>query len=210
MIARRRFAIGLLLILGMGVPGYPARAQSEGPPDEATREPALVEARRRFIEALERRDEAALRASLHEKVGVGNGGDGPQDVIDLLRERPEFVADYVAILKLGGRFAEPGLFMAPFTAKPSYAPEDDSRLFAARPDVVLRTEPRGDAPVARPLGYAVVEAKFDEDEMKRGWIKIVGPAGYAGYVSIHEVYLVGGIFIHFRKEGDRWLVVRFY
>jgi len=208
---RRTLGLVLAIAVMIGAVGREARAQVDSPPDEATREPALVEARRRLIDALERRDEIALRPLLHPEVVVGNGGDqGPQDVIDLLRERPAFADQYIAILRMGGHFGKPDLFMAPFAAKPSYGADDDRYVFASRPDVVLRTEPREDASVARALGHAIVEAQFDENVMKLGWVKIVGPAGYAGYVSVNDVFTVGEIFIHFRKTGDRWLVVRMY
>jgi hypothetical protein len=206
-----RSAAALLVILTVAAGlGGPARAQSDGLVDEATREPALVEARRQLIEALERRSEAALRPLLHPKIAVGNGGEGPDDLVELLRERPSFAVDYVAILRLGGRFAAPDLFLAPYTAKPSYPEADESRLFARKAGAMLRTAPRADAPLARALGHAVVEAKFDEALAKEGWIQVVGPSGYSGYVRVDDVYFVGQIFIHIRKLGDRWLVVRAY
>ena len=206
---RSAAALLMVLLAGAGLGGS-ARSQGDGPIDEATRDPALVEARGRFINALETGSEAALRSLLHPEIGVGNGGEGPDDLVELLRERPSFVGDYVAILRLGGRFAAPDLFLAPHTAKPSYGDADESRLFARRPGVSVRAAPRADAPVVRALGHAVVEAKFDEAHEKQGWIQVVGPQGYAGYVRMEDVFFVGQIFIHFRKVGERWLVVRAY
>jgi hypothetical protein len=60
------------------------------------------------------------------------------------------------------------------------------------------------------MGQAVVEVKFDEALEKQGWIQVVGPPEYVGYVRVEDVFVVGQIFIHFRKVGERWLVVRAY
>ena len=187
-----------------------ARAEAARFADEARRDPSLMAARRDFIAALEQRNEAALRRLLDPKIGVGNGGEGPDDLIKLLRERPAFADEFVAILRLGGRFSGPNLFLVPYTAKPSYSEKDEERLFARKPGVVLRAAPRDDAPVARALGHAVVKAKFDDALQKQGWVEIVGPAGYAGFVRDADVFFVGQAFIHFGKVRGRWLVVRAY
>lgn len=190
--------------------GDDARAQTVGYVDEATRDPVLVAVRRQFIAALEQRNEAALRRLLDPKIGVGNGGEGPDDLIKLLRERPAFADEFAAILRLGGRLSGPNLFLAPYTAKPSYTEDDQARIFASKAGVALRAAPRQDAPVTRTLGHAVVAAKYDEAIQKVGWIQVVGPPGYSGYVRADDVFFVGQVFVHFRKTNGRWLVVRAY
>ena len=156
------------------------------PVDEAARRSDFVDFRRRLLEAVARRDEAAILAVVDPKVRISF--DDPvstqtfkTQVID--NPDQDFWIEFGTILRLGGRFIESDTFGAPYTY--SAWPDDfDSFecLAITGSRVRVRAAPRPDARVVTQLDYAIVAVNQGRVDTP-GWRGVQLPDGRTGFVS---------------------------
>ena len=156
------------------------------PIDEASRRADFVEFRRRLLDAVARKDEAAVLAVVDPGVRIDFGDSGgtksfKTQIIDSRDE--DFWTEFGTILRLGGRFRMNDAFDAPYTF--SAWPENlDSfeclAIIGTR--VRLREAPRLDAKVVTHLDYAIVRFTPEKAETP-GWRRVQLSDGRAGYVA---------------------------
>jgi hypothetical protein len=177
------------------------------PTDEASRRSDFVQFRSRLQDAVRRRDEAGVLASVHPNVRTSFGDSGgiqafKKEHIDGTDE--DFWQEFATILRLGGRFRMPDAFDAPYTF--SAWPEGlDSFECAAviGSRVRVRATPGPGGNVITHLDYAIVQV-IDDRTRTPGWTRVRLADGRTGYVAARYVRRPIDHRALFQFEKGRW------
>jgi hypothetical protein len=182
------------------------------PVDEAPRRPDFLEFRRRLQDAVARRDQAAVLASVHPNVRISFGGSGGIDAFrkGVVENRDEdFWGDFATILRLGGRFRMENAFDAPYTfsAWPNDLDAFECLAVIGR-SVRLRTAASLNARVMTALDFAIVRA-LPEQGVIQGWRRVQLSDGRIGFIASR--YVRGPIDRRalFEFENGRWWLMAY-
>lgn len=192
-----------------------AQTRKLQPVDEARKFPGLVEFRTRLLQAVKERDSGFLVSIVDPQIKLGFAGmDGIREFKKQWKpERPDSKIWPVlsALLTKGGsavKGEEGKEFWAPYVF--TRFPENlDPFIFAAvtGKDVILRTAPRADAPVAATLSYDIVEvvgAMPRGPHEKTAWVNVRLANKKQGYVSSQYLYSPTGYRAGFAQLNGRW------
>ncbi len=190
------------------------------PVDTAPRDPSLVAFRKRLLDALRRRDEAAIRACLHPSIRFSFGDEpgGPDAFLAAWKRRPNGLAALDAALgatlRLGGDTVnEAGrpIFWAPYI----YArwPRDldaFENAYAVVPDAPIYAGARKDAAVvARVRGYGRVALVSPPAPLPGGWRRVKTRNGVVGYSPPFVFWSSVDWRAGLEKEAGNWRVTIF-
>lgn len=161
------------------------------PVDEGPRRADFLEFRRRLQDAVARKDEAAVLASVDPTVRISFGDSSGAQAFkaQVIGDRNEdFWGEFGTILGLGGRFRTNDAFDAPYTF--SAWPENlDSFecLAVIGSRVRVRAAAGLDARIVTQVDFAIVRANPPQKADTPGWRGIELPDGRTGFVSSRYV-----------------------
>lgn len=182
------------------------------PVDEGPRRADFLEFRRRLQDAVARRDERAVLASVHPKIRVSFGDSGGIDVFrkQVLAGRDEdFWSEFATILQLGGRFRMENAFDAPYTFSAWPGDLDAFECLAVVGSRVrVRAAPDTRARVITALDFAIVRA-LPQNGRSEGWRRVQLADGRTGYISARYVRSPIDHRALFEFENGRWWLMAY-
>ena len=182
------------------------------PIDEAPRRFDFLEFRRRLQDAVARRDQRAVLASVHPTVRISFGDSGGLEAFrkEVVESRAEdFSGEFATILRLGGRFREEHAFDAPYTFSAWPAGLDAFECLAViGTRVRVRAAPNLIAPVITRLDFAIVRA-LPRDGDSRGWRPMQLADGRTGYIASQDLRSPIDHRALFEFEQGQWWVMAY-
>lgn len=188
------------------------------PVDQAKRDKSLFEMRERLAAALQRKDLAALADFVAPDARIAGERGGSVALIVWLRREPALWEELARTLALGGRFARPDRFEAPYTrfARRKGVDDDELGIVTGR-NVAVHEAPteKGRVMARYSVETAVVKrwwvAESHADPAKTAlpsepWVEIELPSKRRGYMAKRWVRWVGAMRVTFTKRGARWWV----
>jgi hypothetical protein len=161
------------------------------PVDEGSRRADFLEFRRRLQDAVARKDEAAVLASVDPTVRIsfGDSGGAPAFKAQVIGDRNEdFWGEFGTILRLGGRFRTNETFDAPYTFSAWPENLDSFECLAITGSRVrVRAAAGLDARIVTQVDFAIVRANPPKKADTPGWRGIELPDGRTGFVSSRYV-----------------------
>lgn len=182
------------------------------PRDEGARRSNFVEFRRGLLEAVERKDAAAVLAVVHPRARVSfDGAGGPEAFKSYHMDNPEedFWTEFTWILRMGGRFRTPTEFDAPYTF--AFWPDGADGfecLAVLGTGVRLRERPTTESPVLTVLSHDIVERVL-EDKPVPGWQEVVTADGRTGFVASRYLRSPIDHRAMFSYEDGRWWLMAY-
>jgi hypothetical protein len=181
------------------------------PLDEAARRPDFLNFRRRLQDAVARRDERALLASVHPNVRISFGDSGGIQAFrkEVVASRDEnFWSEFATILRLGGRFREENAFDAPYTFA-SWPTDLDAFgcLAVIGTRVRVRAAPNLSARILATLDFAIVRTLPDRAGAE--WRHIQLADGRTGYMASRYVRSPIDHRALFEFEKGRWWLMAY-
>ena len=194
-------------------------------------DPAFDALRKQLGEAAKRKDRAALAKLVVDK-GLfwqrdnGNGADKRKSGVDNLAAALglnnkasagwDMLASYAEDSTASPSANHPGAFCAP--ANPTYSAKEFAELLkATQTDVSewgypvsagieVHSTPQANAPVIDKLVPVFVRVMPEPVPASAAYLRIVTPAGKAGYVSVDAIAPLGNDQICYVKDGDAWKI----
>lgn len=201
--------------VGRGAPAafqaVPVRTYGKHRPiDEGAANPEFSAFRARLMAIIARRDTAALLAIVSPEVRVSLG---PDDGIQGFHQRwlrggeaADLWTTLGDLLRHGGRFQAPDLFVAPYTAGGLPDSVSGLEVLVVRDSgVVVRATPDSNAAVLGTLSFDVVRAA--PESATPGWSAIAIDSGRVGYVRADLVRSPLDHRVGFRREEGGWRLV---
>lgn len=194
-------------------PGTPSVEPTLKPVDEASRRPDFLEFRRRLQDAVARRDEVVVLASVHPNVRVSFGDSGGIQAFrkEVVNSRTEdFWGEFGAILRLGGRFRMGNAFDAPYTFS-AWPSEYDSFecLAVIGTRVRVRAAPGLSSRILTALDFAIVRALLPDAPATPGWRRVELADGRTGYISSRYVRSPIDYRALFEFQDGRWWLMAY-
>jgi hypothetical protein len=181
------------------------------PVDEASRRPDFLEFRRQLQDAVARRDEAAVLASVHPSVRTSFGDSGGLDVFrkeHIHGKEGDFWQEFATILRLGGSFRLPAAFDAPYTFSVWPGDLDSFECLAVvGTRVRVRAEPSLKATVLTHLDYKIVRALGTTGPA--GWRRVGLADGRTGFIAARYVRSPIDHRALFQYENGRWWLMAY-
>jgi len=183
------------------------------PVDEASRRPDFLDFRRRLQDAVARRNEVVVLASVHPNVRVSFGDSGGIQAFrkDVLNSRTEdFWGEFATILRLGGRFRQENAFDAPHTFS-TWPSELDSFecLAVIGTRVRVRAAPGLNARILTALDFAIVRALPSDGGVTAGWTRVQLADGRTGYIASRYVRSPIDHRALFEFQDGRWWLMAY-
>jgi hypothetical protein len=180
------------------------------PFDDAARDTSFLTFRDALLRTLAQRDTASLYAIVAPDIRVSFG---PDNGIGAFREewRPgeddsEIWSVLDDLLRHGGRFTTPDLFIAPWTFFGLSDSLDAFEYLVVRDSgVIVRAAPDASAAVLARLSFEIVRAA--STPAPEGWTAIMTGDGRLGYVDADRVRSPVGYRAGFERRDGRWLLV---
>jgi hypothetical protein len=203
---------GVLLLLACigGVAAQNVRVLK--PFDEAPQNPDFLAFRTRLKTIVAKHDTKALLEIMDPSIRASFGSDSGISAFVAMwtPDEPDskLWKELGTVLELGGTFAGPTIFTAPYTF--SRWPNDvDSFDFMAviGANVRIRTQPGADAPVLASVSYAILENDLAAKEVE-GWTAVKFD-GKRGYVSSQYIRSPIDYRARFEYANGRWRMVFF-
>jgi|SRR5690349_10500679 len=174
------------------------------PIDEAPRSRTLTAFRSRLLRAIERRDTAAVLATVAPNIGLGFGGDAGIDEFRGMLKLPATWRDLHDILTHGGTFGSDSTFYAPYWCNVIHLSVDAFEAWIVIDSAVpVRSAPRVAASVVTSLTYAVVR-KDRSVPGTPGWEPITLADGRHGWVNAAQLRSPIGMRVGLFRKGGRW------
>jgi hypothetical protein len=186
-------------------PASPGQIFDCPPRDEAVQDPDLVAFRASLLQSIARRDASALLKAASPEIRTSFGDDDGLAGFerDLRSRRGQLWTELGTVLKLGGAFEVPEMFVAPF-----------SWGCGGLGDVVVmgrqvRVRSRGDiaAPVMALVSFAILQR--GDAQAPRGWEPVRLPDGRNGFIAERFVRSAVGYRAYFTKADGRWRLAAF-
>lgn len=201
--------LALLLACPLGI-----SAQSRLPPvDQAASVPDFLRFRAQLLDAVARRDVAAVLAVLGKDVKLSFGGDaGVEDFKKMWTPAAPDSALWqvlAATLALGGTFDQEGDFNAPYVY--SRWPRDTDtfdHVAAIGSGIRVRSAPDLGASIVGRLDFSIV-ALADPASVDSRWVKVRLDSNRVGYVDARLVRSPVDHRIRFAKHDGRWQIESF-
>jgi hypothetical protein len=182
------------------------------PVDEAAQNPDFLAFRTRLKAIVAKHDTKALLEVLHPDIRASFGSDSGITAFVAMWTPNEpdskLWKELGTVLDLGGTFAGPAMFTAPYTF--SRWPHDvDSFEFMAviGSNVRIRTQPNADAAVLATVSYAILENDLNAKSVE-AWTAVKFD-GKRGYVSSQYIRSPIDYRARFSYENGRWRMVFF-
>ena len=181
------------------------------PVDEASRDSSLLAFRTQLLAIVERRDARALFNVVAQDVAVHFGDD--RGHTELRRTwRPDSTDSPVwefleTLLRDGGHFRKPDLFIAPYKAgalPDSLDPEGFT--FAMDSNVTVRADSSATATVLGTLRYDIVRLASNEWRPDDRWLPVDIGGGRTGFTLAAAMGGAMGPNIGIERRGGRWLI----
>lgn len=181
------------------------------PVDEATRDTSLVRFRARLVQAVERRDTAAVLAASSPRIRLSFGDDmGIPSLRDRLRRDSTLWHELHDVLTHGGRFYDDTTFTAPYWFNyPGNDADAFEHVIAIETMVPVRGRPEAGAPIISTLSREVVKRGPDDAALPAGWQSVTLRDGRRGFVLARQTRNPIGYRINLVRSGGRWLIVTF-
>ncbi|HEX6280471.1 MAG TPA: SH3 domain-containing protein [Pyrinomonadaceae bacterium] len=214
------FAVVLSGVVGLGQERYVK------PVDEANQDASFFEFRKKLITAAERKDLKYVQSIMDPQIELSFGGhSGLSGFRSLWKNEADFWAEFLPVIKNGGRFVGEGRnklnsFSAPYLF--TDMPEDldhFEHLAVFGNNVNLRERPQMDAPVISQLSYNIVKVDPEaaikkktgpgEYDWKIDWQKVTTLGGQTGWMKAEYVRSPIDYRAGFDKKRGRWLMTYF-
>ena len=196
------------------------------PVDEASQDPSFLEFRTKLIAAAERKDLRYVQSIMDPKIELSFGGhSGLSGFRSLWKKESEFWAEFLPVIKNGGRFTGDGRnkmnhFAAPYVFMEMPEDLDHFEHFAVfGSNVNLRERPDASAPVVAQLSYNIVKVDEPsavklttgpgEHEWRYDWHKVETLGGQKGWIKAEFVRSPIDYRAGFEKRRGRWVMTFF-
>jgi hypothetical protein len=181
-----------------------AAAEPYPPFDEGAADPSFAAFRSELMQIVEARDLARLEPLLDPGIRISFGADGgAADALAEFRDNPERWEELGEILRLGGKFETPDLFVAPYTFFAELNGDPFTTAVIIGTDVNVRAGPSTSATALDGLSHEAV-ALAPDALAAPGWVKIRLANGTLGFVAEDFIRLVLGYRAGFGRAGDSW------
>jgi hypothetical protein len=174
------------------------------PVDDAPQDPALVAYRNQLLEAVRRRDAAAVVALVDPKIRTSFGDGGGADELRKTLEKEGVLDDLELVLSRGGTFQGEGearSFWAPYVYSAWPDAHDAFQSLAVIEDnVPLRETRDASSPVVATLAYDIVTLVMSENEVRQ----VKTADGKVGWVDARYVRSPVGYRAGFNKVQGQW------
>ncbi|HYK02895.1 MAG TPA: SH3 domain-containing protein [Thermoanaerobaculia bacterium] len=179
------------------------------PVDDAPQDAALVAYRNQLLDAVRRRDAAAVAALVDPKIRTSFGNGGGTDEFRKTLAKEGVLEDLALVLSRGGTFQGEGesrSFWAPYvySAWPDRHDAFES-LAVIEDNVPLRETKDAASPVVATLAYDIVTLVISEEELRQ----VKTADGKVGWVDARHVRSPVGYRAGFNKTGGQWLMNAF-
>lgn len=219
----------LFLLIAVAFAAATIAAQEERylkPADEASQDPSFLEFRTKLIAAAERKDLKYVQSIMDPKIHLSLGGFyGLSGFRKLWKNESEFWAEFLPVIKNGGRFTGEGTnklktFSAPYVFTDMPEDLDHFEVFAVfGENVNLRERPDAGATVITKLSYNIVKADHEaavkrktgpgEDDWKIDWQKVTTLGGQTGWMKAEYVRSPIDYRAGFEKKRGKWVMTFF-
>jgi hypothetical protein len=218
----------LFLIFAVSMAAAAAVAQERyvKPVDEANQDASFLAFRTKLIAAAERKDFKYVQSIMDPKIHLSYGGHvGLAGFKSLWKKEADFWAEFLPVIKNGGRFVGEGrnkmnVFAAPYLFLDMPEDLDHFEYFAVFGDSVnLRERPDTSAPVITQLSYNIVKIDHEsavkrktgpgEDDFRYDWYQITTLGGKTGWMKAEYVRSPIDYRAGFEKKRGRWVMTYF-
>lgn len=215
----------LLLTVAMAVASIVAQERYVKPVDEASKDASFLAFRTKLIAAAERKDLKYVMSIMDPKIKLSFGGhEGVKDFRKLWKKDADFWAEFLPVIKNGGKMTGAGTkdvsFSAPFVFTETPEDLDHFSVFVVfGNNVNLREQPNTNAPVVAQLSYNVVNIDQEastkrktgpgEHDWKYDWQKITTLGGQTGWMKAEYVRSPIDYRAGFEKIRGRWMMTYF-
>jgi hypothetical protein len=196
------------------------------PADEAGQDASFLAFRTKLIAAAERKDLKYVQSIMDPKIQLSFGGhSGLSGFRNLWKKEADFWAEFLPVIKNGGRFVGEGrnkmnVFSAPYVFTDTPEDLDHFEVFAVfGNNVNLREKPEANAPVVTQLSYNIVKVDHEaavkrktgpgEYDWKIDWQKITTLGGQTGWMKAEYVRSPIDYRAGFEKKRGRWVMTYF-
>ena len=218
----------LLLVFLVAAAAASAIAQERfvKPVDEADKDASFLAFRTKLIAAAERKDLKYVQSVMDPKIELSFGGhSGLSGFKNLWKNEADFWAEFLPVIKNGGRFVGEGskrltAFSAPYVFTDMREDVDHFEVFAVfGNNVNLREKPDANAAVVTQLSYNIVKVDEEsstkrktgpgEHDWKYDWYKITTLGGQTGWLKAEFVRSPIDYRAGFEKKRGRWVMTYF-
>ena len=210
-----RIVQGAVLLVCLA--GQAAEAQrSLLPVDESASRPDFAAFRTRLMDAVARRDAAAILDIVHPDIKNGFGGnEGIEEFKEMWRlDQPdsEFWKEFGKVMTLGGVFEGAEYFTAPYTfSRWPYGVDSFDFVAVIGSNVRIRTMPMPDAPVLAQVSHLILE--LDPESLSKDWMTeewtAVRVDGQKGYIATRFIRSPVDYRARFQFIDGRWRLIFF-
>jgi hypothetical protein len=182
------------------------------PVDEAAQDPAFAAYRTKLLDAVERKDEAALLPLLADTMRVNFGGGG--GIADFQKHWKTSSPDSPLWAELGAILEHGGSFIGEGTSRSFWAPyvyskwPDDvdafEHLAVMRAGAPLRNAANDAAAVVQALDWAIVKVLEPASDSDAAWRHVRAPDGTEGWISTKDVRSPIGYRAGFNQVNGQW------
>ena len=206
-----------LLVIALGGASVAASAtqylRTFKPVDEAATQPDFLAFRTRLQAAIARHDVSALLEMVDPGIKNSFGGnDGIEEFKEMWRPNDpdsEIWKELGTVLALGGSFAGPTNFTAPYTFS-SWPHEIDSfeSIAVIGADVRIRSRPEPNGPVVSTVSYAILQLDSDAVTGNEAWTAVKF-GGMTAFISTRYVRSPIDYRARFSYSAGRWRMIFF-
>ncbi len=214
----RLLAAGVVLFGLAGMAPAAAKSLRLQPVDEASSNPEFAAYHAALLAAVRRRDAAFVVAQADSEIKLSFGGDyGSESFHRDLTGTDEWQGEVYwrelqTVLELGGVFMDDGAFCTPYLSCIDVpgCPQCDpfETVFVTRKDVVARTKPDAEAPMAAKLSWHVLQMD-NEATSAEGWYAVKLPIGRTVFLSNQDSRMAIDYRARFEKTAAGWRMMVF-
>ncbi len=215
----------LLIAVAMAAAAISAQERYVKPVDEASKDASFLAFRTKLIAAAERKDLKYVMSIMDPKIKLSFGGyEGVKDFRKLWKKPSDFWAEFLPVIKNGGKMTGAGTkevsFSAPFVFTETPEDLDHFSVFVVfGNNVNLREKPDKNARVISQLSYNVVNIDErsaikqktgpGEHDWKYDWHRVTTLGGQTGWMKAEYVRSPIDYRAGFEKIRGRWMMMYF-